>query len=103
MERSEKALNEIINTCKRENIPCYVVCFPVMHEFNDRYPFKFVHSVIEKEVETADGIFIDIFPLLKGMDAARLRVHPTDQHPNNIIHKIAAEVISGRIMRDKRI
>jgi hypothetical protein len=37
---------------------------------------------------------------LKGKDARNLWVHPTDQHPNETVHRIAAEALVEQITRD---
>lgn len=102
-EAAKKALKEIISICNDHSIPCYVVCFPVLHGLGNRYPFKAIHGAVGNEVKSGKGAFIDLFPLLKGRNATDLWVHPTDQHPNEAVHGIAAEAIAAEIMQDKRI
>ena len=102
-ENTRKALQEIIKTCKDRNISCYVVCFPVMYKLNNNYPFIFIHLALKREVQEDRGIFIDIFPMVKGRDATNLWVHPTDQHPNEIVHEIVAKAIVDRMAQDKDI
>lgn len=96
-------MHDIIDICKKKNIFCYVVCFPVLHRLDNRYPFFSIHSALRKEVEDKGGIFIDLFPFLKGMPDLKIWVHPTDQHPNEIVHRIVAKAIVDKMVSDKDI
>lgn len=100
---TKKALYDIINICKENNILCYVVCFPVMHRLNNSYPFLSIHSAVQKAVEDSGGIFIDLFPLLKGKRDIEIWTHPTDQHPNEKVHEIAAGYIVDKLVKDSRL
>ena len=100
---TEKALADIIMLCRDKNIPCYIVCFPVLYNLDDRYPFHSIRSKVEEVVKKNRGAFIDIFPYLKNRDAAELWVHPTDQHPNEAVHKVVSEAILKKMMQDKTI
>jgi hypothetical protein len=97
---SRKALRQIIEICRSRNIPFYVVLFPILHELTDDYPFQDIHGEIAQTLEASGGIVIDLFPRLKGKDARNLWVHPTDQHPNETVHRIAAEALVEQITRD---
>ena len=99
---SRQALRDIIATCEARKIPCIVVVFPVLYQLDDSYPFLPIHAMIQQEVASANGICIDLFPLLKGRDAAKLWVHPTDPHPNEIVHAVVAEAIAARIAETGR-
>ena len=54
------------------------------------------------EVKRSGGIFIDLFPVLKGKNARGLWVHPTDQHPGEKVHRIAAELIANHILENRK-
>ncbi len=88
------ALRSIIDICKEKNIPCYVLCFPVLHNLKGEYDFTDVHLMLKEEVAEAGGIYIDLLPCLRGIDPKELWVHPTDQHPNEIVHEIAGRAIA---------
>lgn len=78
-----------------------VAIFPFMYELNDRYPFKAAHELIEGHCE-AEGIsVVDLFPAFKGENYFRLWVHPSDQHPNEIGHAIAARALADFILREE--
>ena len=96
---SRAALHQMIKLCRENNIPCYVIYFPALYSLNDLYPFKDIHAMVKKEVEMEGAAFIDLFPYLKNRNAATLWVHPSDHHPNEIVHKIAAIAIADAITK----
>ncbi|MDT8391020.1 MAG: SGNH/GDSL hydrolase family protein [Lentisphaeria bacterium] len=94
---SERALREIISQCHERGIPCVVVMFPLLYELSDDYPFADVHKTIGDLVVEAGGTFIDLLPALKGQNARKLIVHPTDQHPNEKVHEIAGRFVAQQV------
>ena len=96
-QNSRQALRAIVATCQARQIPCIVVVFPVLYQLNDRYPFQAIHDMIQQEVVSAGGVCVDLFPLLKGRSSSALWVHPTDPHPNEIVHAVAAKALCERI------
>jgi len=100
--QSREALRSILAVCRANRIACVVVIFPVLYQLNDRYPFADIHKVIEEEVVSGGGRCIDLYPLLKGRRSDRLWVHPTDPHPNEVVHMIAAEALADAIAQTPR-
>lgn len=99
-ESNRKSLGEILRVCVDRKVHCYVVLFPLIYQLNDRYPFREVHARIRAEVAGRGAgyiHFIDLFDHFKGRRERDLWVHPTDQHPNEIAHAIAAHVLAERI------
>ena len=67
-----------------------VVIFPFMYQLDDRYPFTPLHDLVRQHCE-AEGIpVLDLLDVFRGQDYLDLWVHPSDQHPNEIGHAIAA-------------
>lgn len=96
---SDRALRELLSECKKRDIPCIVVMFPLLFELSEEYPFFDVHQRIGSLVVDAGGTFIDVLPVLKGKDAAGLIVHPTDQHPNEWVHEIVGGLLADEIIK----
>ncbi|MFH0912747.1 MAG: SGNH/GDSL hydrolase family protein [Candidatus Omnitrophota bacterium] len=94
---SRNALHEFISLCREQNIPCYILLFPVLYQLNDRYPFWHIHSLIQKEAQSKNAFFIDLLLYLKGLDEKGLWVYPNDQHPNEKVHAIAAGALAEKI------
>jgi hypothetical protein len=93
-QESRDALERIIKTCHDHGIPCVVLCFPILVDLTDTHPFADLYARVGSVVESAGGIYVNLLPKLKGLDASDLWVHPTDQHPNEVVHRIAAEAIT---------
>jgi hypothetical protein len=87
-----KALKEIGDLCASNGIPCIGVIFPVLHNLDD-YPLVNIHNHVGKIMEESGFIVVDLLQYLHGWKGPELWVHPTDQHPNELVHKIAAEEV----------
>ncbi|HVP13463.1 MAG TPA: SGNH/GDSL hydrolase family protein [Phycisphaerae bacterium] len=70
-----------------------VVLFPVLWELDGSYPFQDIHARIAEACRAAGCEFIDLLPAYRGRCAEDLWVHPTDQHPNEVAHGLAAKAI----------
>jgi hypothetical protein len=94
-QESRRALRQIIARCHEARVPCFVVLFPILYEMGDAYPFRAIHEKIRAEVEGLDATLVDLFPRLKGRRDESLWVHPADQHPNELVQRIAAEELAA--------
>lgn len=71
-----------------------IVLFPLLHEFHD-YPFQEIHDTMHRFCQENDIPLLDLLPAFRRHTAESLWVHPTDYHPNEIAHQIAAEEIDS--------
>lgn len=104
--RTKASLSRFLKICREEKIHCYVLLFPLLYELNDNYPFKKIHGQIKQAVlSDKSGYihFIDLYDYLKGRDYLSLWVYPTDQHPNEITHRITAQALSEAIATNAEI
>jgi hypothetical protein len=76
---------------QKEGFRFIVVVFPVLWELDGDYPFEDIHAMIAKGCREAGCEVIDLLDVYRGHSAASLWVHPTDHHPNEIAHRLAAE------------
>lgn len=95
-----RALHELGAVCAANNIPFYVVCFPVFVHA-DTYPFGDIHGKIRRAVDASGGRFVELLPAMSGTKLSRYWVHPSDQHPNEVAHSIAARLLARRIAEDR--
>jgi len=91
------ALRELATYCQHEKIPVVVMVFPILDELNASYPFRAIHGMVAQQAETDGVVVLDLLPFFQGNRAADLWVHPTDQHPNEKAHHIAAEVLAAKL------
>ena len=91
IQRVEQALDDLASYPKEYNKPVVIVLFPVLFQIKAGYPFADIHQKLIEEFQKRGFSYIDLLPLLESYDDAKLWVHPTDQHPNEIVHSIAAE------------
>jgi len=71
-----------------------VVVFPVFWRLDGGYPFGEIHARIAVFCGEADIEFVDLLETYRNRSAESLWVHPTDRHPNEIAHRLAAERIA---------
>ncbi len=77
-----------------------LVIFPELFRLNDNYPFKEIHEKVAAEAKL-QGIFVlDLLPVFQQYKAGDLWVHPTDHHPNEVAHGIAAQAMFEFIKKD---
>ncbi len=78
--------------CRSAHARFLVAIFPMMYEL-ENYPFRAAHALMARELEARGVKVLDLLEVFEGRDSARLQVHPTDFHPNEIAHALAAEAI----------
>ena len=100
--KTQEGMLSISMQCRQHNMRCIVVVFPLLYRL-DNYPLQAEHELVINKLQQAGYEFIDLLPLLEGREAETLWVHPTDQHPNEIVHRIVAEALVEKLIaRDKR-
>lgn len=94
-QATRRALAEFAALCRKNNVPLVVVLFPILYRLDAGHPFSDLHALVRQEVEAQGGRVLDLLPVFLGRRAEDLWVHPTDQHPNEKAHRIAAESIAS--------
>ena len=82
-------------------IPLVVVVFPFFVELDGAYPFQSIHDHLRSFCDEAAIDCVDLRDHLHDYRGPELWVHPTDQHPNEIAHAIAARVIGEHILHQR--
>jgi hypothetical protein len=90
----KEALLNLRGDSIRRNFRLIVVVFPVLWELDGAYPLEDVHKLVDTAFHDLGLEYIDLLDVYRGRDAETLWVHPTDQHPNEIAHRLAAERIA---------
>jgi len=99
--RTRQALHEMAQICRDENIPLIVMLFPVLYKLNSHYPFRDLHEMVDREIQNTGAQFLDLLPAFTGKSGPILWVHPTDQHPNEKAHAIAARQLAAILICDE--
>jgi lysophospholipase L1-like esterase len=94
----QTSLREVTALSSEHDFGIMLTIFPVLWSLSDNYPFASIH---EKVVDFASSLsipVIDLQPEFAGYDGPELWVHPNNQHPNEIAHRIAADALARAIM-----
>lgn len=75
-----------------------VAIFPLFYNTQKDYPFTAAHESLSRELAKHNIKTIDLLDSYKGINDSTLWVHPTDQHPNDYAHNIAAKKILDEIL-----
>lgn len=88
-----RALAKAKSVAEGRKIRVALVIFPELFRLAGKYPFEHIHELVKN---TCDELGIDVLDLLdsyRGIKEAELWVHPSDHHPNEVAHGIAAKAI----------
>ncbi len=90
-----RALDEMGRLCREHHVPFLVVVFPLFgNPLGDDYPFTGVHDAVDRAAAAAGARVLDLLPFYRGLRWDLLVVDgANDEHPNEIAHRIAANVI----------
>ncbi len=79
--------------------------WPLLVDLGGGYPFEEPHATIRRFSEGAGIPFLDLRPALATVPLDSLWVHPLDRHPNEVAHRLAAEILAplvGQLLSEKR-
>ncbi|NIT60066.1 MAG: hypothetical protein GWN00_28765 [Aliifodinibius sp.] len=79
---------------KKYNFQFIVTVYPVLFQLDENYPFKNIHQTIESYCLSLDIPFVDLLHVFIGRKDSELWVHRTDQHPNEVAHRIAGAALT---------
>ncbi|HEY6548285.1 MAG TPA: SGNH/GDSL hydrolase family protein [Vicinamibacteria bacterium] len=91
----QKALKLMGTLCTERGIPFVVAIFPLFGQPLDRgYPFAAIHAQVAQAAAGAGAKVVDLYPAYEGLRWEGLVVDgAADEHPNEIAHRIAADVL----------
>jgi lysophospholipase L1-like esterase len=91
-EASKAALLRIQALCSKARIPLVVAVFPMLSELG-LDPFRRLHEMVATFCRNHGIRSVDLRARFRGQRETDLWVHPTDQHPNHVGHRLQAEGI----------
>lgn len=98
-QATKDAMRQFGEFQKKTGIPVTFIVFPRLFEL-DRYPFKMEREKVRRELEINGLSSVYLYPYLDGYVGPELWVHPMDQHPNDVVHRITASALLDRWAMD---
>jgi len=92
-KRSMERLSEARDVARSAGAEFQVAIFPFMYRLDDGHPFRAFHEMVLIYCRNNNIDVIDLLPAFIGETDTNLWVHPSDQHPNEIGHEIAADAL----------
>jgi hypothetical protein len=94
------ALERAVQITRERNIKLGLVIFPELYQLNGGYPFLEVHKLVSESCQRAGIPVLDLFDTFRGHEPESLWVHPSDHHPNETAHALAAEAIEKFVRKE---
>lgn len=91
----ERALREFVDYTKQQGMALVVVLFPHPLALQES------HALTSRVVELFDGLQVetlDLTPVLIGRDTEEIVCNPFDGHPNEAVHREAAQLLYQRLV-----
>lgn len=91
--RARAALREARRLAEEHDFELALVLFPVLYQLSGDYPFEPAHRALRRFAASEDLPLLDLRPAFAGHDGPELWAHPTNQHPNDVGHRIAGQAV----------
>src|SRR5712691_7550287 len=93
-------LDEVHRMCRSHGTDFRIVVFPFLHNLGPEYPFREVHRLIVEHCQSRGIAVLDLEPWLSPSASKGLTVNRFDAHPNELAHRLAAEAMLEKLLRD---
>lgn len=94
------ALQRAAEICHQRNIQVGLVIFPELYKLNRGYPFLEIHKLVSDTCRLAGIPVLDLLDAFRGREPESLWVHPSDHHPNELAHALAAQAIEKFVRKE---
>ena len=100
----KRIVADLARVCEERGLTVLWVSFPRIRQEPGK-PYRLSHITdILRSIALKNGFkFLDLQPKIRERDKEELTVSSWDDHPNEVVHSIAAEVIYNRLIEDELI
>ena len=91
--RHQQQLDDMIRYCHERNVTFRAVLLPFIRTGGQKYQAKAIHARLRQFFEAQQVPVVDLLPVVAARPASDLVVNGYDAHPNELAHKLFAEVI----------
>lgn len=91
LARHQNAIANFIAAVKGEKKEVIIIIFPFVHLLEPNYPAKNIHTQMKSYFESLNVEVIDLKDNLQNVSPENLLASKFDPHPNELVHRIAAE------------
>ena len=92
-QRAQRLLVEERQRLETRGTRLALMIFPVLWDLGEGYPFKAVHATVSAFARENSIPVLDLLPAFEGHRGPELWVHATNQHPNEVGHRIAGDAL----------
>jgi lysophospholipase L1-like esterase len=92
-ERTQAGLLDMHQRLREKGIDFVVAIFPMLSQLGPSYSYGGLHEMVRAFCAERGILCVDLLPRFLGRDEFALWVHASDQHPNDVGHRLMAEAI----------
>lgn len=96
LTRHKKDIESMLAYFKEKNQKAVVIIFPMIYALGDTYPSS-IHEMLRSEFEAGGATVVDLLPDLNNQKPTVLMASKFDSHPNELVHRIAAEKLFAAV------
>jgi lysophospholipase L1-like esterase len=101
--RARQGLEKAHEAAQKRGVPLVLVIFPLLFELDQDYPFAEIHARVASAGRELGYHVLDLLPSFLGQDGPALWVHPTNQHPNEHGHELAARALARFLIEERLV
>ncbi|MBL8896015.1 MAG: hypothetical protein JNM84_00225 [Planctomycetes bacterium] len=92
-QRTRAGLLDMQQRLREKGIGFVVAIFPMLSQLGANYSYEGLHEMVRATCREQGIACVDLLPKFLGRDEYALWVHASDQHPNDVGHRLMAEAI----------
>lgn len=93
LKKTFELLEQIDQHVKKNDGKLLVMIFPLFYQLQRNYPFLSIHQFLAAELSKRGIEVLDLYPTYRRFSDSDLWVHPSDLHPNDFAHRLAAKAL----------
>lgn len=90
---NQETIVKLKQEADRKEVRVVVVILPMLTGLSGTYPFQGLHDLVRTFCQNQGIEVVDLLPAFRGRNERELWVHPVDQHPNHLGHRIIADAL----------
>ncbi|MFO0980791.1 MAG: SGNH/GDSL hydrolase family protein [Planctomycetota bacterium] len=87
---ARRSLEHAVALAREHHFAIALVLFPELRDLDGDYPFRAIHELVLDAAAQIGLPALDLLATFRGHPDRELWVHPSDHHPNEIAHRLAA-------------
>lgn len=98
LKNHKQQIADFLGSLKQDNKKVVVIIFPFLYFLDQDYPAVDIHQIMSSHFRENGAEVIDMLDYLGGKRGRDLWASEFDSHPNEYVHRLAAEKLFGKVV-----